>query len=310
MNGIKALNPSLISLANNHIFDHGEYGLKYTLNILKENNIPFVGAGESIKDASKPHIFEIKGHKIGIYSCAEHEFSTASNKMPGANPFDALESLDHINELSDKCDYVIVLYHGGKEHYRFPSPYLQRVCRKMIQKGADVVVCQHSHCIGCYEEYEGSFIVYGQGNFIFDRSQGDCWETSLLIKIEFDDTININFIPIVKKDNTIRLADEKESEKILSDFNNRSYEILEGEFIENNYRKYSKENIDSYLRKLSGFGKWASRVDRKILKGFLVKSKYNKTKLLAIKNYIECEAHRELILTGLSEEYKSGEKHS
>ena len=83
---------------------------------------------------------------------------------------------------------------------------------------------------------------------------------------------------------------------------------MKDNFIESNYQKYSNENIESYLRKFSGFAKWVSRLDRKILKGTLLRSKYNKTKLLAIKNYIECEAHRELILTGLSEEYKSGEK--
>ena len=33
--------------------------------------------------------------------------------------------------------------------------------------GADVVLCQHSHCIGCYEQYEGAHILYGQGNFHF-----------------------------------------------------------------------------------------------------------------------------------------------
>ena len=43
-------------------------------------------------------------------------------------------------ELKKQCDYVIVLYHGGKEHYRYPSPYLQKVCRKIVDKGADIVV--------------------------------------------------------------------------------------------------------------------------------------------------------------------------
>ena len=80
-----------------------------------------------------------------------------------------MESLDHIQNLKDQCDYVIVLYHGGKEHYRYPSPYLQRVARKMVEKGADLVVCQHSHCIGCYEKYKDSMIIYDQGNFIFER---------------------------------------------------------------------------------------------------------------------------------------------
>lgn len=55
-----------------------------------------------------------------MYTCAEHEFTIATENTPGANPFDPLESLDHIQELKSKCDFVLVLYHGEKAHYRYP----------------------------------------------------------------------------------------------------------------------------------------------------------------------------------------------
>lgn len=42
----------------------------------------------------------------------------------GANPFDVLESFDDVQALKEHCDYVIVLYHGGKEFYRYPSPHV------------------------------------------------------------------------------------------------------------------------------------------------------------------------------------------
>jgi len=125
--GIRALNPSLVTLANNHIMDQGIQGLKSTLDILRNSEIPYVGVGDNLTEASKPYIITKSGLKIGIYACAEHEFSIATDSTPGANPFDPLESLDHIQDLKMKCDYVIVLYHGGKENYRYPSPYLQIV---------------------------------------------------------------------------------------------------------------------------------------------------------------------------------------
>jgi len=133
--------------------------LKSTQDILNKQDIPFVGAGENLSVASKPYIIQNDELKIGIYACAENEFTIATESSPGANPFDPLESLDHIQRLKEKCDYVLVLYHGGKEHYRYPSPYLQKVSRKIVEKGADLVVCQHSHCIGCYEEYKDATIV-------------------------------------------------------------------------------------------------------------------------------------------------------
>ena len=65
------------------------------------------------------------------------------------------------------------------------------------------------------------------------------------------------------------------------------------------YREYAEENIDNYLRKFAGFGRWLSRIDRYIFRGLLLKTIYNKEKMLAVQNYIECEAHRELILEGI-----------
>lgn len=299
INGIKALNPSCITLANNHILDQGTDGLRSTELILSKNNISFVGVGDNLKEASKPYVIDSGDIKVGIYACAENEFSIATDISSGANPFDPLESLDHINKLKQNCDYVIVLYHGGKEHYRYPSPYLQKVCRKIVQKGADLVVCQHSHCIGCFEEFENSVIVYGQGNFIFDDSESEFWKTSLIIDVIFDREMKVNYIPILKKDNLIRLADKEEAQKILNCFNQRSEKILDRDFIGKEYKKFAKENFEYYLKGFSGNGKWISRIDRYVFNGLILKSKYNNDKLLKIRNYIECEAHKELVIEAI-----------
>ena len=129
---------------------------------------------------------------LRIAVCDDEKRLAEENKA-GANPFDLLDSPDHIAKLKTECDFVIVLYHGGKEHYRYPSPYLQKVCRKIVDKGADLVVCQHSHCVGCQEEYKDSTIVYGQGNFVFSKNYDDeFWQTSVLVEVEIADTLKIN----------------------------------------------------------------------------------------------------------------------
>ncbi|HEY5556695.1 CapA family protein [Acetobacterium sp.] len=299
INGIKALNVSLINLANNHILDQGEQGLKSTLDLLNQHKIPYIGVGKNLSEASTPCIIERDGIKIGIYNCAEHEFTIASEKSSGANPFDPLESLDHIQNLKTQCDYVIVLYHGGKEHYRYPSPYLQKVSRKMAEKGADLVICQHSHCAGCFEKYKESTIVYGQGNFIFDDSNSEYWKTSLLIKVELKNVLSIEYIPFVKEENVVRLAKGTVAKEIIEAFAKRSMEISQEGFVEKEYKKFAENNKLAYMTRLSGMGKWFSRIDRRILNNFNIKRKYNDKDFLAIQNYIECEAHRELLLAGL-----------
>ncbi|MEI3598484.1 MULTISPECIES: CapA family protein [unclassified Oceanobacillus] len=297
--GISALNPDLVTLANNHILDQGLEGLYSTQRLLKEHDIPSIGAGENINQASETYILTHHGISVGIYACAENEFTIATEMDPGANPFDPLESLDHIRKLKDRCDYVIVLYHGGKEHYRYPSPYLQKVCRKIAQKGADLVVCQHSHCVGAFEKFEGSTIIYGQGNFIFNKYNNEFWNNSILIKASFTDKFEVNYIPVFKTDQGIQLAEKKEAEIIISGFLKRSSEILEEGFVQKNYKSYAKENLPNYLRRLSGENRWLSGIDRRLLNNLLLKRKYKNDKLLVIENIIECESHRELILEGL-----------
>ena len=228
MPGIKALNPSLMALANNHILDQGDQGLFETIEQLKMWNIPYMGVGENLQEAQKPYIIEADGKRIGVYNCAEHEFTIATDDKAGANPFDVFESLDHIADLKAKCDFVIVLYHGGKEYNPYPSPYLRKVCRKIAEKGADLVICQHTHCIGCQEEHNGGIIVYGQGNFLFNKkSNYPCWYTSILVEVEFTNKMKVDYIPTYIYENGIRLAKGEKAKEIIDAFYMRSKEILQ-----------------------------------------------------------------------------------
>ena len=119
VNGLKAFKPSLLTLANNHTRDHDVSGLLSTMEVLDKNGINHIGAGETFEEADKPFIFEKDGKKVCVYTCAEHEFTIIEEGLPGANPFDPYETLDRIAELKAENDYVVVLYHGGKEHYRY-----------------------------------------------------------------------------------------------------------------------------------------------------------------------------------------------
>ena len=301
VNGYSAVGVNLFTLANNHILDQGTQGLESTIETLNKNGIYHLGAGQNLDAASKPFIFEFEEKKIGVYACAEHEFSIASDKCPGANPFDPLWSLDHIAELKRQVEYVIVLYHGGKEHYRYPSPYLQKTCRRLIDKGADLVVCQHSHCIGCEEEYKDGRIIYGQGNFIFDDSDEECWRTGLLIRVNAD--FGIEYIPFVKNEGGIIIAKGDERLNILEGFAERSNQIKKEGFVENKYNEFSHESISTYLDAFCGSDySLVYRGINKLTCGLLQRinrNRYRKKSIVKLINYIECEAHKELCLSGL-----------
>ncbi|MEE0041328.1 CapA family protein [Catenibacterium sp.] len=295
----KAMNIDLLTLANNHILDQGKKGLESSIETLKSAGISYVGVGDSIKDASKPKIICCNGKKIGIYACVEHEFTVATETDSGANPIDLLETPDHIVELKKQCDYVIVLYHGGKEQYRYPSPNLHKTCRKLVEKGADLVICQHSHCIGCKEEYLQGTIVYGQGNFLFDDEENEYWQTSLLIMLSSD--FEVKYIPLKKTGNSVRLAKGAEAENVLEQFNIRSEEILDSDKVYQHYSELADQYKNHYLFSVMKIKRGLLyRIINKLTKGSLDKNIINKAfnsmYRYELENYVECEAHRELLL--------------
>ncbi|MBR6159217.1 MAG: CapA family protein [Lachnospiraceae bacterium] len=300
--GYKNINTDIVALANNHIMDQGVQGLNSTINVLDAAGIEHFGAGDCLDEAKKPFIFTYAGKKAGIYACAEHEFSIATDTSAGANPFDPLWSPDHVAALKEKADHVTVLYHGGKEYYRYPSPNLQKTCRRLVDKGADLVICQHSHCIGCEEKYKDGTIVYGQGNFLFDhKDDNEYLNTGLLIRV--DEDFSISYIPLKKHGNAIRLADREDADTILREFYDRSAEIQKEGFIEDTYSRFADEYLYRYLYSFYGTRSLADRILNRLSNGkylnMQIRKHYDDRSVLRLRNYIECEAHRELLLKGL-----------
>ncbi len=308
--GYESAGVDLFTLANNHILDQNAQGLDSTIKALEKAGIAHVGAGESLAEAQKPYVFDFAGRKVGVYACVEHEFSVATEETPGANPFDPLWSLDHVAELKENSDFVIVLYHGGKEHYRYPSPNLQKTCRRLIDKGADLVLCQHSHCIGGEEKYGNGTIVYGQGNFLFDLQNNEFWKTGLLVKV--DDSFNVSYIPVQKADNVVRIVDEEKAAVVLKGFAVRSEHLKDPKYVADKYSEYALRSLPEYLNWTKGresvFYKISNKISGNKLREITVGRKYDSRYLSSLWNFIDCEAHRELFLQGIKKTMEKRKK--
>src|SRR5699024_5205852 len=120
-----------------------------------------------------------------------------------------------------------------------------------------------------------------------------------LIDFDVQQDLKINYIPIYRTDKGIALAKGKKANRIINGFYERSSKIMEEGFIEREYQKFANKNIKKYIQRFARFGKWKSRFDNRLFKGALSEKAYSKRELLAIRNYIECEAHRELLLKSL-----------
>lgn len=297
INGIMALCPTAATLANNHILDQREQGLWSTTSVLESRGVKYVGVGKNCDDARKPLIIEAAGIKLGVYACCEREFSFATASTPGANAFDPLVTPDDITALREKCDFVLILYHGGTEHYPYPTPYLQKVCRKLCDKGADIVICQHSHIVGCQEVYGGSTIIYGQGNFLLDDVNIEIWNMGLIVRlnIEKNSPCRISLIPIRVVENKVCLADN--SAEILEGFKHRSEQIKDENWVCENYRRFCEEKKDRYLLALHGTGRILRRILMRLPFLKIPDMLYSRNARNLVLDYIRCDAHREAMET-------------
>lgn len=235
------------SIANNHVFDYGVEGMRDTIASLEAQDINWFGFGENELDARKNLIIEKEGKKIAIISVCEHEYCYALPDRMGTRGFDVIDTISDVTKAKQDNDFVIVLFHGGKEQCLYPSPRLRKVCRALARSGADAVFCQHSHCIGCYENYNGSHILYGQGNFHFLKLlDHPHWKSGLIASITVTDKMELELIPTVALENGIVLAEGDEKKAILDAFAKQS-EALKTDAWLDGWREFCLENTEKYL---------------------------------------------------------------
>ena len=229
---LKELGVDCCGLSNNHIFDFGKEGVRDTMRALDEAGIAYTGFGENYDDSRKDFILRNGNRKIAIVNVCEHEYSYALENRMGSRPYDPYDTMADIRKAKAENDIVIVIYHGGKEYGRYPSPRIHKLCRAMVDNGASVVLCQHSHCIATYENYNGGHILHGQGNFHFvSPSSFDGWYTSLAT-IYDTDTNEVEFIPLGSGENFIYIAKDEEKEALLTAFAQRNEELANGKWKE------------------------------------------------------------------------------
>ena len=67
----------------------------------------------------------------------------------------------------EDVDLVVCLMHWGMEGYYRPSGSQTSLGRAAVDSGADIVYGSHPHVLQSIEEYNGAYIIYSLGNFVF-----------------------------------------------------------------------------------------------------------------------------------------------
>ncbi len=199
----KEMGVDLVTLANNHVYDYGKESFLDTLSTLDDAGIPRIGAGKDIDEAKKAFYFVINGYKVAFVNASRAEkyrlTPGATSTSPGIflaydpNPF-----AEEIKKAKEESDYVIALIHWGTEDSHELQEVQKETGKLYIDSGADMVVGTHAHALQGVEFYNGKFIAYNLGDFIFSHGKQD---TGILTWIlNFDGTSKYQFLPAVQDD--------------------------------------------------------------------------------------------------------------
>lgn len=276
--------------------------MKDTLDACGMYGIDYVGGGKDVKEASQTFYKNIAGHILAIINCCEHEFSIATESTGGSNPLNLIQQYYAIQEAKIKADYVLVIVHGGHEHWQLPSPRMKEAYRFFIDSGADAVVNHHQHCYSGYEIYQGKPIFYGLGNFCFDSPSyhEGFWTEGYVVSIDFTNKeTDFNIIPYRQcaSEPKIELLEKDAFDVKLKEINSiiADYSVLQQK--NDDYYSTCANQYSNIFEPVQNYYYLAAK-DRGWLPSFIRK----KQKLIAA-NYVCCEAHRDKLVWWLCHKF-------
>ena len=283
-----------VSMANNHIKDYGEEGIRDTLKACEKHNIDVVGAGIIIDEASKTLTVRINEKKLSIINCCEHEFSIASTTEAGCNPLNPIKQYYAIRKASQESDFVLVIVHGGNEHCPYPSQRMQETYRFLIDSGAHAVINHHQHCVNGFEVYNGAPIFYGLGNFCFDKNFGnnDGWYKGYFVVLEFEQDSECSFkiVPYCqcKEEPVVRILEGEEKEDFSLYIDNLNKIIQDPCLLQKKWEDWVKQSGNWIL---PAFEPYQDRITKALYNRKILPSTLKGERRYLFENVINCESH-------------------
>lgn len=245
--------------------------LVQTLDVLNRSAIQPLGAGDSLKAARRPSIFEVKGQRIaylgyaaaapspepedaeaeeGVEESAEKDTEKNVEKTTEADLAPELiqQLTEDIHALRDQVDWIVVSFHWQQDLRAYPEDWQTSLTHLAIDQGADLVVGYHPDMTQGAEIYKGRAIAYSLGSSIAGQAQeydeddgggGDRDTVTLKVSLQ-DKQMKLEFLPVQIHQGEAALAKNEEATKILRQFEQAS------SFFDHPLQ--SKTTIDARLR--------------------------------------------------------------
>ena len=199
----------MVTTANNHAMDRGNYGVIKTIENLSKSGLLHTGTARNSEERDHVLVEKINGIKIAFLA-----YTYGTNGIPLPEGKDYLVNLiikdrmlADINKAKSKnVDIIITSLHFGNEYCRSPGKKQKELVGYLVSHGVDIVFGDHPHVLQPMEiiELNGrtGFVIYSLGNFVSDqrkryRDSGIILNLFLEKNFQSGKTIikDVNFIP-------------------------------------------------------------------------------------------------------------------
>lgn len=235
---LKKLEINAVCLANNHTLDYGSPALQEMLSVLDTEGILHFGAGINDKAAAKP--LTIKNTNLGNdrqiiivtgfeYRKNHDDWGYYAKSGYGVNAWSRKQAMLQVSKVrkENPAAILIAFPHWGS-NYCYKKKKQEKLAHALIDAGVDLIIGHGSHMMQEIEIYQGKWILYGIGNFIYNAPgryrNFDVDAFGLIPKLKLfnkSDTVTANlelypiFIDNRETDYKTRYVDKKQFNKVL-----------------------------------------------------------------------------------------------
>jgi hypothetical protein len=196
-----------MGLANNHSLDFGTVPLLDSAAHLLREEIQPVGVETPTRKACDPSFFSLSdGRKIALLAISDVD-PTPSSQIAAASVRAKLGPA--ITKARSHANLVVCFVHWGIENSEKITDEQHELARWLIDRGVDLVVGSHPHCVQPLDFYHGCPIAYSLGNLVFDGAPTVAsWNRGALLEVGLNESAKISsvsLIPVVLEDGLPRM---------------------------------------------------------------------------------------------------------
>ena len=195
-----------MGVANNHALDFGPVALHDSAAHLLREEIEPVGVETPTRKACDPSFFSLSdGKRIALLAISDVD--PPSSQIAAASVRAKLGPA--ITKARSHANLVVCFVHWGIENSEKITDEQRELARWLIDRGVDLVVGSHPHCVQPLDFYHGCPIAYSLGNLVFDGAPTVAsWNRGALLEVSLNEGAKISsvsLIPLVLEDGLPRM---------------------------------------------------------------------------------------------------------